>query len=173
MQVHDVDDPAVGALRVEVDPGRRVLVAGDRVPEVVVVRVGEDPVDGTTPVGTRDPARLRGSLDGRPLTLAPRAGRLARGSYAVGIGDDRDGAWVLTPATPWSSRLVRGRTRSRRRQLGLLTRGPDGGTGAVWSATLPPTPAEVALGHAVAEAFDTGAELTWLELLLGGGSSLG
>ncbi|WP_418958237.1 hypothetical protein [Streptomyces tritici] len=143
--------------RVDLDTAAGLVrVGGEGLPEVVVTRTGEGETDDAIPVGTRDPARLRLTVDGREAELRPAKGRLSRRSFRVDAVVDGV-AYRLVPCSYAESRLSRDG-----RVLGRLDCTGDGRVGAEWDTE--PGPADLAIGTALAAAFGTGAA-PWWEIL--------
>lgn len=178
MQQGTADDEIFGALAWRLE-SHRVVVSGDRIPEVTIVRTGADDPLPWIPIGTRRPELLDMTLAGDPVVLLPGPGRFSRRSYRVAV-ETTDGPLLSTPCSPTAARLVRGRSYRGDNELGIFERADDdNAVTCAWSSTvtalgvtveaLVPTPHEAAVGHALALAFGTGAQL----LLPALGSALG
>ncbi|GAA2482219.1 hypothetical protein [Streptomyces gobitricini] len=130
-------------------------VTGPGLPHVRLVRTTGTEPDPHIPIGTRDPALLTLTVDGRPARISPAKGRLSRRSYRV---DARVGGvrYRLVPCGNEESRLLRDG-----RRLGELESSGDGRVTADWdeNATVPAQ--GVAVGTALAAAFGTGARPMW------------
>ncbi|MFG2330049.1 hypothetical protein ACGFMM_10525 [Streptomyces sp. NPDC048604] len=131
-----------------------VRVGGEGLPEVVVARTpGDGETNDAIPVGTRDPARLTLTVDGREARLRPAKGRVFRRSFRVDATVDGV-RYRLVPCSYVESRLSRGRD-----ALGRLDSTGDGLVGAEWDTE--PDALALALGTALAAAFGTGAAPWW------------
>jgi hypothetical protein len=173
MPAYELWDARYGEVAVDlrVDE-RRVTVSGESIPIATLERAGTaglDP-DGLrkdVPIGTRHGRELRLTLDGDRYELHPGRGRFSRRSYRIGV-TGRGHEWLFTPATPDSHRLVRGSRYRGDNEVAMFTTDESGIT-AEWSteirvagvvaAAADPTPADCALGYALAAAFGTGARL--------------
>ncbi|WP_406862204.1 hypothetical protein ABZO31_17755 [Streptomyces sp. HUAS MG47] len=135
-----------------------VRVGGDGLPEVVVARIpGDGDTDDAIPVGTRDPARLTLTVDGREARLRPGKGRVFRRSFRVDATVDGV-RYRLVPCSYVESRFSRGG-----KALGRLDSTGDGLVGAEWDTEpdTAPDALSLALGTALAAAFGTGAAPWW------------
>ncbi|MFF8291424.1 hypothetical protein ACF068_19635 [Streptomyces sp. NPDC016309] len=130
-------------------------VTGPGLPHVRLVRAPGTEPDPHVPLGSRDPALLTLTVDGRPARIAPAKGRLSRHSYRVDatVGDVR---YRLVPCSYGESRLLRGG-----RRLGELESSGDGTVTAAWNDDAKPLAQDVAVGTALAAAFGTGAQPLW------------
>lgn len=168
-----VEDTRYGAITVAGEPGTWVQVSGPAVPTGRIERrpgTARDQRHAAAPVGTRDAGLLSATLGGAPVRLEVGPGRLLRRSYRV-TGAIGDAVLTLSPRTPYSSRVLRGRRGRRRHDLGLATRAPSGGVGIAWAGrdgADGPTAPEAALAYLLAGAFDTGAELAVVQLVTEG-----
>lgn len=148
-----VDHPVHGTLTVTVRLGEWVSVQGGAVPEVVVRRTGGEPREWI-PVGTRDPASVAMTVDGRTVGLTPSKGRIARRSYRVAV-DAGEVHWRLRPtdvdeSTLWRDGALLGRFALRDHVVELdLADGVD------------VTAADLAVGCALVAAFGAGALPAW------------
>ncbi|OKK02639.1 hypothetical protein AMK26_23850 [Streptomyces sp. CB03234] len=130
-------------------------VRGPGLPYVRLVRAPGTEPGPHIPIGTRDPALLTLTVDGRPARVSPAKGRLSRRSYRVDarVGDAR---YRLVPCGDEESRLLRDG-----RRLGELESSGDGRVTADWDEDARPTAQDVAVGTALAAAFGTGAQPLW------------
>jgi len=160
-----VVDPVFGTISWQLDPGR-LLLTGDGVPDVELVRTGSvDPRKGI-PIGTRRRRDLTMTVAGQDVELSPASERLTRRSYRIAIGT-HTGNLLFTPCSPTETRLVRGSSYRGDNELGTFERATDGWVFARWSDTITalgvvveapaPEPAEAAIGYALAAGFGTGA----------------
>ncbi|MER7111581.1 hypothetical protein [Streptomyces sp. NPDC000229] len=130
-------------------------VTGPGLPHVRLVRATGTEPDPHIPIGTRDPALLTLTVDGRPAGIAPAKGRLSRRSYRV---DARVGTarYRLVPCGYGESRLLR-----NGRRLGELQSTGDGHVTTDWDENAKVAAQDVAVGTALAAAFGTGAQPLW------------
>ncbi|HYH31678.1 MAG TPA: hypothetical protein VD903_14965 [Pseudonocardia sp.] len=137
-----------------------VEVAGDGFPPVHLHRSDTAEVSRYVPIGTRDPAHVTLTVDGRRATLAAGRGRFTRSSFRVDVtvGDVRYG---FRPCDEDGSRLTRDGHR-----LGELLLEPETvELMAVWAPGADVRPQDAAIGYALAPAFGTGAESTLMLLV--------
>ncbi|QGV79433.1 hypothetical protein [Streptomyces ficellus] len=130
-------------------------VTGPGLPHVRLVRAAGTEADPHIPIGTRDPALLTLTVDGRPVPLRPAKGRLSRRSYRVDVRLDGT-RYRLVPCSYGDSRLLRDG-----RRIGELESSGDGRVSADWHDDTEPRPLDVAIGTALAAAFGTGAQPLW------------
>ncbi|MEV3989975.1 hypothetical protein AB0J57_13830 [Streptomyces sp. NPDC049837] len=141
---------------ITLDTGAGTLdVTGPGLPHVRLVREPGTERHPHIPIGTRDPALLTLTVDGRPARISPAKGRLSRRSYRVDarVGDTR---YRLVPCSYGESRLLRDG-----RRLGELESSGDGRVTADWREDAKVLAQDVALGTALAAAFGTGAQPMW------------
>ncbi|MGK5547486.1 hypothetical protein ACSNOH_22535 [Streptomyces sp. URMC 127] len=152
-----VQDDLFGPVTVLLDSEEgRVEVLGDAIPPVTVDRAPEAPADAHVPVGTRNGDHLTMTVDGEPVALAPRKGRLSRRSYAVDV--TRDGVvHRLVPDSVSGSRLLKDG-----RHLGDFSSDGDGRVLATWREGAEVSPADASVGYALAAAFGTGGQPMWM-----------
>ncbi|RST15279.1 hypothetical protein E2C00_13575 [Streptomyces sp. WAC05374] len=146
--------PAAPAVRLR--PGAGTLdVTGPGLPHVRLVRAPGTEPDPLIPIGTRDPALLTLTVDGRPAGISPAKGRLSRRSYRVDarVGGTR---YRLVPCSHEESRLLRDG-----RKLGELESTGDGRVTADWDEHAEVLAEDAAVGAALAAAFGTGARPMW------------
>lgn len=146
--------PATPAVLLRSDAGT-LDVTGPGLPHVRLVRATGTEPDPLIPIGTRDPALLTLTVDGRPARISPAKGRLSRRSYRVDarIGDAR---YRLVPCGYEVSRLLRDG-----RPLGELESTGDGRVTTDWDEHAKVLAQDVAVGTALAAAFGTGAQPMW------------
>lgn len=158
-------DPLFGAICWHLGPEGLVL-AGDAVPGVELIRlVAGEPTQGV-PIGTRRRRDLRMTVGGHSVDLRPGKGGLPRRSYRIAVRT-RAADLLFTPSSPTQARLVRGSTYRGDNELGTFERFEDGSVFATWSVPVTvlgkevqapvPEPAEAAVGYALAAGFGTGA----------------
>lgn len=142
---------------VEVTESRVTVRAGG---SVVIKRIGDPPHRKHVPIGTRDRRHLSMLIDGVPAALRPGAGRYARSSYKVRVIHG-DAEYLLRPRDPETSRLHRDGFR-----LGDFTT-VDGEVRVDWDPDprITATATDLAVGHALAAAFGTGANFFLVMLL--------
>ncbi|MGW0710960.1 hypothetical protein ACWD4G_34245 [Streptomyces sp. NPDC002643] len=153
-----VEDGRFGELTVRLDAARgEVVVVGERVPRIEIRRAEGSEDDGNSPIGTRDASLLTVTVDGTDAVIEPAKGRLTRSSFRV---DVRHGEhfWRLVPNSMEGSGLYRDGTE----HLGDFISEGDGGVEAEWAEGAEPAPLDAAFGYALATAYGTGAEPTWL-----------
>lgn len=135
-------------------------VTGPGLPPVRLVREPGTEADPHIPIGTRDPALLTLTVDGRPAGIRPAKGRLSRRSYRVdatiGGAPQRAARYRLVPCSYGESRLLRDG-----RRLGELASSGDGRVTAEWREDAEVLAQDVAVGTALAAAFGTGAQPLW------------
>ncbi|MFF8831844.1 hypothetical protein [Streptomyces sp. NPDC015131] len=136
-----------------------VDVTGPGLPHVRIARTAGTEADPLVPIGTRDPALLTLTVDGRPQRLTPAKGRLSRRSYRVDARVDGT-RYRLVPCSYGESRLLRDG-----RRLGELESSGDGRVSAEWREGARVSPQDAAVGTALAAAFGTGAQPLWESLL--------
>jgi hypothetical protein len=99
------------------------------------------------------------SVDGSPGTISPGRGRFTRGSFRVDARVD-DVQYRLTPSDADGSALL-----CDGKRLGQLMQEPETiELMAVWTDNAEVQPRDAAVGYALATAFDTGAEHTFVML---------
>ncbi|MEV5595029.1 hypothetical protein [Streptomyces sp. NPDC052496] len=155
------EDRVFGRIVLDLDADAGLLtVRGDRVATAELRRSPGAPPAGHVPVGTRDGAYLRLTVDGRPAHLTPAGGRLTRRSHRV-EAIYGGAVYRLLPDSPNGSRLVK-----EGRRIADFS---SDGTGHVWADwhpdVAPPLREDAAVGYALAAAFGTGAEPAWRLLL--------
>lgn len=92
-----VVDPVFGTISWQLDPGR-LLLTGDGVPDVELVRTGSvDPRKGI-PIGTRRRRDLTMTVAGQDVELSPASERLTRRSCRIAIGT-HTGDLLFTPCS--------------------------------------------------------------------------
>ncbi|MFD7665760.1 hypothetical protein [Streptomyces sp. NPDC059788] len=155
------EDRVFGRVRLDLDATAGVLtVGGERLPTAELRRAPGAPAAGYVPIGTRDAACLRLTVDGRPAHITPGRGRPTRRSHRV---DVIYGGILhrLLPDSPNGSRLVRDGRR--------IADFSSDGAGHVWADwhpdVAPPLREDAAIGYALAAAFGTGAGPAWRLLL--------
>ncbi|MFH8410503.1 hypothetical protein ACH4FX_37855 [Streptomyces sp. NPDC018019] len=148
------EDRIFGRVGLDLDAAAGLLtVRGERVPTAELRRAPGAAPAGFVPIGTRDGAALRLTVEGRPAHLAPGRGRLTRRSHRVDVvhGGVR---YRLLPDSPNGSRLVKDGRR--------IADFSSDGAGHVWADwhpdVAPPLREDAAIGYALAAAFGTGAE---------------
>ncbi|GHH23526.1 hypothetical protein [Streptomyces lanatus] len=152
-----VEDTVSGPLTVRLDTGRsEVVVEGEAIPRIVLRRAAGTEAEEHIPVGTRDGGRLTLTVDGVEADIRPAKGRLTRRSYAVDVRHAGH-VWRLVPDSIPDSRLLRDG-----RRLGAFSSEGNGEVDAEWRADAAPEPLDVALGHALAAGFGTGAQPMWM-----------
>ncbi|MGW7550638.1 hypothetical protein [Streptomyces rimosus] len=151
------EDRVFGRIGLDLDAAAGLLtVHGERVPTAELRRSPEAVPDGSVPIGTRDAAALRLTIDGRPGHIAPGQGRWTRRSHRV---DAIYGGvlYRLLPDSPSGSRLVKDGRR--------IADFSSDGAGHVWADwhqdVAPPLREDAAVGYALSTAFGTGAEPSW------------
>ncbi|GAA3047446.1 hypothetical protein GCM10010464_09560 [Pseudonocardia yunnanensis] len=178
---HDLVDDVFGRVTIAVDVGGGlVTVQGESLPEVTVERRSGVPLLGYIPIGTRDPAALTLRVAGTRQELNPAKAGLSRRSYRVRARIDSVDL-LLTPNSPTTARLVRGRSYKPERELGVYERLDDGSVAARWHQDVAvlgvvapaarPEPAEAAVGYALATAFGTGARFFLFAMFAGLGEN--
>ncbi|WP_244410147.1 hypothetical protein [Streptomyces albofaciens] len=151
------EDRVFGRVALDLDAAAGLLtVHGERVPTAVLRRAPDAVPAGSVPIGTRDAAALRLTVDGHPGHITPGKGRPARRSHRVDV--IYGGVlYRLLPDSPGGSRLVKDGRR-------IADFSSDGG-GHVWADwhpdVAPPLREDAAVGYALAAAFGTGAEPSW------------
>lgn len=163
-----VEDDRFGELTVRLDVVRgEVLVEGDQVPRIELRRAEGGKADEHIPIGTRDGSLLSLTVDGGTAEVQFGKGRLTRRSFRVDIRYGEH-SWRLVPHSMDGSGLFRDATE----HIGDFTSEGDGRVGARWREDAEPEPLDAALGYALAAAYGTGAEPTWLLTLQGVGDFL-
>lgn len=154
-------DVRFGLVIVNTDGDKGTIeIAGDSVPPVHVRRMPDGPVSPYVPIGTRRAEHLTLSVDGSPATISPGRGRFTRGSFRVDARAD-DVGYRLTPSDDDGSALLRDG-----RRLGQLMLEPKTAELlAVWADDAEVQPRDAAVGYALATAFGTGAEHTFVMLV--------
>jgi hypothetical protein len=147
-------------IELEVEAGRVAVTAthASGVSTVVIERHGTAGTVRHVPIGTRDAAALTMHIDGEPVSLRPGRGRYMRGSYKVRVKHGTV-TYLFRPKSPDSSRLFRDGVRLADFEL------RDGTIDVTWHAQTTPAAPDVAVGHALAAAFGTGAQFFIMLLL--------
>lgn len=132
---------------------------------VVKIRRSGGRTHTTAPIGSRTPADITATIDGRSVTLEPGRAKFVEKSFLVRIEFDER---VLTLAAKnlEDSRLSVGDQDRGDNELGALTRVFGGGVEVIWSTSFtamgrqidPPVPSrnDALVGIVVAAAFGTG-----------------
>ncbi|MCM6778673.1 hypothetical protein NDR87_34865 [Nocardia sp. CDC159] len=127
-------------------------------------------------IGTRDPRKLRASVNDRPLTITPGSGRLPKRTYRV-LAEVDDRIVSLRPKDMYTCEFIDGRPHEIERRFAELRARADGSIEFDWATTVdlkalgvtvgPPEPTaeDVLIGCALATAFGTGS-LSLVEVLL-------
>ncbi|MFF4319413.1 hypothetical protein [Streptomyces sp. NPDC001568] len=161
-----IGDTRFGAVTVRQDGQERIEVAGDGIPGAVLERslAERSPapeVDPQIAIGTRDPALLTLSVDGRKAELRPAKGGLSRRSYRVDV--TYDGAvYRLVPDSVPSSRLTRDGT-----HIGDFSCDGDEMVIAEWQEGAEVRPVDASIGYVLASAFGTGGQPMWMMIVDG------
>lgn len=160
-----VDTFIHGVVEIEYDDATITGSIGDTDPHhVVVERIGER-THPKTPIGTRDPGRVRATIDDRALGIVPGRARLLKRSYRVGI-EFGGRTMTLSAKNLEDSIFLDGDSDRGDNAFGELTRRADGTVEVMWSVPFrlgkkrvePPVPTfeEALVGIVVAAAFGTG-----------------
>lgn len=153
------EDDHYGEISVELVGERRekLVVSGERIPTIALVRATEAEVDDHIVIGTRDPRHLTITVDSEAATITPAKGKLRRQSYRV---DVRHGgtSYRLVPDSIPSSRLTRGG-----KHIGDFSSDGDRRVIAEWREDAGPIePLDAAIGYALSAAFGTGGQPMWM-----------
>ncbi|WP_200307848.1 hypothetical protein [Streptomyces adelaidensis] len=153
-----VEDDRFGEISVRLDVVRgEVVVAGERVPRIEIRRAEGAEMEEHIPVGTRDGALLTLTVDGADAVIEPAEGRLTRRSFRVDVWYGEH-SWRLVPNSTGDSGLFRDATE----HIGDFSSEGDGKVVGEWREDAEPDALDAAFGYALAAAFGTGAESTWL-----------
>ncbi|MFH8891916.1 hypothetical protein ACWGHM_27065 [Streptomyces sp. NPDC054904] len=161
-----IDDTLFGGVTVRQDGQDRIEVGGEGIPLAVLERSPTTEVDPQIAIGTRDPALLTLSIDGREAGLMPAKGGLSRRSYRVDVTYDGS-VYRLVPDSVPSSRLTRDGT-----HLGDFSCDGDEMVIAEWREGAEVRPVDASIGYALASAFGTGAQPMWMMIVDGVTSAL-
>lgn len=153
-----VADDRFGEISVRVDVVRgEVVVAGERVPRIEIRRAEGTEFEEHIPVGTRNGTLLTLTVDGADAVIEPARGRLTRSSFRVDVGYGEH-SWRLIPNSMDGSGLFRDATE----HIGDFSSEGDGRVLGEWREEAEPEALDAAFGYALAAAFGTGAEPTWM-----------
>ncbi|MGW0841217.1 hypothetical protein ACWD26_13780 [Streptomyces sp. NPDC002787] len=153
-----VEDDLFGEISVRLDVVRgEVVVAGERVPRIEIRRAEGTGMEEHIPVGTRDGALLTLTVDGTDAVIEPAKGRLTRRSFRVDVRYGEH-SWRLVPNSTDDSGLFRDGTE----HIGDFSSEGDGRVVGEWREDAEPQALDAAFGYALAAAFGTGADATWM-----------
>ncbi|MFF3288801.1 hypothetical protein [Streptomyces sp. NPDC003023] len=151
-----VQDTRFGEVTVHLENQETLVVDGEKVPRVEIVRAAESEKDDHIAIGTRDPRHLTMSVDGETVELRPGKGRLSRSSYRVDVTYDGK-SYRLRPDSIPSSRFTRDGVR-----MGDFSSDGDGLVIAEWREEAEVAAADAAVAYALAAAFGTGGQPMWI-----------
>ncbi|WP_274031665.1 hypothetical protein [Streptomyces sp. MMBL 11-1] len=156
------EDDHYGDIAVELlgEQREKLVVSGERIPTITIVRAPEAEIDDHIVIGTRDPRHLTITVDGEAATIKPAKGRLRRQSYRVDVvcAGTR---YRLVPDSIPCSRLTRDG-----KHLGDFSSDGDRRVIAEWREDAGPIePLDAAVGYALSAAFGTGGQPMWMMLV--------
>lgn len=149
-------DTLFGEVTVRLENQESVVVEGEQIPRVEILRAPGSQKDDHIAIGTRDPRHLTMTVAGEAVELKPGKGRLSRRSYRVDV-THAGRSYRLQPDSIPSSRFTRDRART-----GGLSSDGDGLVIAEWREGAEVEAADAAVAYALAAAFGTGAQPMWM-----------
>ncbi|MFJ4966816.1 hypothetical protein EES43_13185 [Streptomyces sp. ADI96-02] len=152
------EDDHYGEIAVELlgDQRETLVVSGERIPTITLVRAPGAEVDDHIVIGTRDPQHLTLTVDGDAATITPAKGKLRRQSYRVDV-TYAGTSYRLVPDSIPTSRLTRDG-----KHLGDFSSDGDRRVIAEWQEGVSVEPLDAAIGYALSAAFGTGGQPMWM-----------
>ncbi|PCG87875.1 hypothetical protein CIB93_00055 [Streptomyces sp. WZ.A104] len=153
------EDDHYGEISVELlgEQREKLVVSGERIPTITIVRAPEAEVDDHIVIGTRDPRHLTITVDGEAATIKPGKGKLRRQTYRVDVRHAGIHYRLVPNSIPFS-RLTRDG-----KHLGDFSSDGDRRVIAEWQEDAgTPEPLDAAIGYALSAAFGTGGQPMWM-----------
>ncbi|MFK0184653.1 hypothetical protein ACIQV1_10625 [Streptomyces rubiginosohelvolus] len=156
------EDDHFGEISVELlgEHREKLVVSGERIPTVTIVRAPEAEVDDHIVIGTRDPRHLTITVDGEDATIKPGKGKLRRQTYRVDVHHGGTHYRLVPNSIPFSKLTRDGK------HLGDFSSDGDRRVIAEWQEEAgTPEPLDAAIGYALSAAFGTGGQPMWMMLV--------